>query len=499
MEAGGGVLAVVLRAELQELGAKLGEPAVHLLVVDEVEGAELLHEAIEAVQGLLIDRPRLETAIDLLGAATRGMLADNVAANAFDHLDQWDAKAWLSRHGASKASLASGLMAAAEGLAVGYPGPGHAGELSAAVFLKGLCRLAFGAQDALFYKLQAGAGDTVFAPLYQVLAARGVQFRFFHAVTGLQLTADQTAVAAVSMVRQAELAGDYNPLTMVRNVPAWPSAPLWEQLADGDDLRAAAADFEDESRAPAGTPFMLERGLDFDEVILGIGIGALPSITGELAAASGDWANMLEQVQTSAIVKAQVWLTVPSAEYGWKQLVDEHNPEKPSGNRPLDTMAAGLNGCFQTWTDVSDLLARADWGWDDRPWSAAAFSALAEDEAVSPTTETLLGWMDTELGLFWPHMKDGQGGFLYSVLHDPERRQGSARLEWQFVHHGATGSQRHTLSLPGNLAYRLPPGKSGFANLYLAGDWTRNGVDTASMESAAVSGYQAAAAVSGKA
>ena len=390
-------------------------------------------------------------------------------------------------------------MGAAAGFAAGYPGLIPSGGVSAAVFLKGLCRLAFGAEEALFFKHLAGSGDTVFAPLYQVLAARGVRFRFFHAVTRLRLTADRTGVAAVSMVRQADPAGDYTPLTMVRNVPAWPSEPLWEQLAKGDVLRAAAADFEDESKPPAGTSVMLEKGVDFDAVVLGTGIGALPSITGELAAASGNWANMLEQVQTSAIVKAQIWLTVPSAEYGWKQLVDEHNPEKPSGNRPLETMATGLGGGFQTWTDVSDLLARADWSWDDRPWSTASFSSLAADDAVSVAAEPLQGWMDTELSLFWPHMRDGEGRFLCSALHDPDGGKGRARLEWQFVHQGVSGSQRQTLNLPGSLASRLAPDQSGFANLYLTGDWTRNGVDTASMEAAAVSGYQAAAALSGKA
>jgi uncharacterized protein with NAD-binding domain and iron-sulfur cluster len=35
------------------------------------------------------------------------------------------------------------------------------------------------------YKMQAGMGDVVFTPLFEVLRRRGVRFRFFHAVTCL--------------------------------------------------------------------------------------------------------------------------------------------------------------------------------------------------------------------------------------------------------------------------------------------------------------------------
>ena len=35
-------------------------------------------------------------------------------------------------------------------------------------------------KGALFWKMRAGMGDVVFAPLYQALRRRGVRFRFFH-------------------------------------------------------------------------------------------------------------------------------------------------------------------------------------------------------------------------------------------------------------------------------------------------------------------------------
>ena len=53
------------------------------------------------------------------------------------------------------------------------------------------------------------------------------------------------------------------------------------------------------------------------------------------------------------------------------------------------------------------------------------------------------------------------------------------------------------LSVAGSRKYRLKPGASGFANLFLAGDWTHHGLDVGCGESAALSGVQASRAISG--
>jgi uncharacterized protein with NAD-binding domain and iron-sulfur cluster len=44
---------------------------------------------------------------------------------------------------------------------------------------------------------------------------------------------------------------------------------------------------------------------------------------------------------------------------------------------------------------------------------------------------------------------------------------------------------------------RLRADESGFSNLKLAGDWTRNRIDGGSIEAAVTSGMQAARAISG--
>ena len=49
-------------------------------------------------------------------------------------------------------------------------------------------------------------GDTVFTPFYEVLAARGVKFKFFHTVQNLGLAADKLSVAEITIAVTTALA-----------------------------------------------------------------------------------------------------------------------------------------------------------------------------------------------------------------------------------------------------------------------------------------------------
>ena len=121
-------------------------------------------------------------------------------------------------------------------------------------------------------------GDVVFAPVYEVLRERGVRFEFFSAVQRLGLAPDAARVDEIEIARQAELApglDSYDPLVDVKGLPCWPSEPRWEQLRDGARLAAEAPDFERELNPLGGPVRTLRHGTDFDEVVLGIPVGAL--------------------------------------------------------------------------------------------------------------------------------------------------------------------------------------------------------------------------------
>jgi hypothetical protein len=168
------------------------------------------------------------------------------------------------------------------------------------------------AHDCMGDARRAGIGDTIRNPFYEVLAARGVRFEFFHEATELVLDDDgigDGAVTAIRMTRQAEILGSrpHAPLADVGGLPCWPNWPLWDQLVDGDALRADGAEFEHGQSAPSASEFVLTRGQDFDRVVLAIPPAAQESLCRPLrgrhpayAALAAHWAGVMTQA-------GQVW------------------------------------------------------------------------------------------------------------------------------------------------------------------------------------------------
>jgi uncharacterized protein with NAD-binding domain and iron-sulfur cluster len=445
---------------------------------------------------------RLYYILELGSATARGMVSDRVFTNGFDSIDAWECSEWLLRHGASEKAVDSAVFRGCYDYVFGYPGGNvdHRG-VGAGTAMRGLFRLAWTYKGALFYKMQAGMGDTIFAPYYLVLRERGVRFEFFHAVTGLRLSGDKESVAEIELVRQAApIGGNYDPLIPVQNLLCWPSEPLWDRLEEGEALQKAGINFEDESRPPSGDPLSLRRGHEFDDVVLGISIGSLPSLTKELTAVSPQWADMLSGIPTVSTQAMQLWLTVPSAEYGWKKLVEEFNP-KSSTRGALQTVMTSFVEPLDTWADMSDLLVREDFDPDDRPWSIAYFcSPRSEDDVGKPLSEfkdACRAWMSGHLVQIWPAMQGRNGGFAYSTLHDPTGARGGRRLDWQYFRVNDYGSERYVLSVPNSVGRRLRSDQSGFDNLYLAGDWTLNGINAGCVEAATNSGLEAARGLTG--
>ena len=60
-------------------------------------------------------------------------------------------------------------------------------RLAAGVALRGAMRMFFTYRGAFFWRMSAGMGDVVFAPLYEVLKRRGVRFEFFHRLRNVAL------------------------------------------------------------------------------------------------------------------------------------------------------------------------------------------------------------------------------------------------------------------------------------------------------------------------
>ena len=186
------------------------DPAQHDELVD------LVDRAVDELRGHrerpdeLPDAARREWYLtDIMLAAFRGLLADGVLRDprALDAIDHHDFSEWLIRHGASPESARCGLVTTLMyDLPFAYEdGDPHKPAIGAGTALRGAIRTLFTYTGAIAWKMRAGMGDIVFAPMFEVLQRRGVRFEFFHRVEALHPSADGCRVESIDMSVQATL------------------------------------------------------------------------------------------------------------------------------------------------------------------------------------------------------------------------------------------------------------------------------------------------------
>ncbi len=135
---------------------------------------------------------------------------------------------WVMRHGAHPDMLEFPVLRAMYNMVFGY----EKGHLERPKVAAGIGMLLFGMllftyKGAIFWKMTAGMGDIVIAPIYEVLRRRGVKFEFFHRVDALHLDARRHNIDAITMGRQLWLADNvdhYEPLTRVHGLPVFPNS-----------------------------------------------------------------------------------------------------------------------------------------------------------------------------------------------------------------------------------------------------------------------------------
>lgn len=119
-------------------------------------------------------------------------------------------------------------------------------------------------------------------------------------------------------------------------------------------------------------------------------------------------------------------------------------------------------------------------------------TAADREQAHARLQELAKTWLRTHAPLAWPGATTGAGNFDAGSLHvDPGGRAADAI----YLRANTEAWERYVLSLPGTMRYRLAPNDSGFDNLFLAGDWTRNEINGGSVEAAVCSGIAAARAL----
>ena len=350
--------------------------------------------------------------------------------------------------------------------------------------------------------------EFVILPTYQVLAARGVKFEFFQKVTDLEYDGKQQ-IQRVKLERQVDLAvAQYDPVTWVKDTPAWPNAPLWGQLNPGQaaELQDRKINLESPWTDWQGTARVLELGADFDQVILGIPAKAL-----ELAAPTllklPNWRQMVDKIHTAQVQSVQLWFDKDMAGLGYIDADWGMAPKDCAAN-----VVTYANPMF-SWLDQSHIIRNEDWP-GEPPKTLLMFTGILPDElVVPPYTDTRFPaeMVDRVRTLNWQWLMDNMGWFLKSATAKAypsgidmrllravsAATDGRIKYAEQFFSAAVSPSDRYVIAVPGTEQYRLRPDGSGFGNLWLVGDWTDYGVNIGYMEGCVVSAHKAVRALRG--
>ncbi len=459
-----------------------------------------------------------------------GLISDEVLSKGFSQLDDEDFRQWLRRHGASESTLTSPWVRAWYDGAFAYLGGDKAKpNVAAGASLKAILRQQLAYRGAFAWKMAAGMGETVIAPIYLALKRRGVEFRFYSQVTDLVAAKVEPGlgdvvgkvepglgdvVGKVILNVQARTEGQFDPLIQVGGLWCWPSEPDFSQLVDGETLRQSAdiqaMDFG--SGEPMGVPVELNYGEDFDDVVLAISVGALdticaglwPPATAEASKGATFASNtrdavvdramelMIAKSETTMTQSFQVWTRRKTADLGWA-----YGPSLTSTYvEPVDT-----------YCDMSHLIAREVWTSGASPGGVGYFCGVMPDpqpnqqSASERVKSTMTEFLESNMGQYWPAVS-AEGVSFNQELFDPDGSDNgngnkSASVSAQYWRANWAPTERYVLTPAGSTRFRLGPSGSGFSNLYLAGDWTANGLNLGCVEAAVMSGLEAARVLSG--
>jgi uncharacterized protein with NAD-binding domain and iron-sulfur cluster len=438
--------------------------------------------------------------VAVFSAVVRGMLADGIVTDqhGLRSLNDEDFLDWIGRHGAPAEVADFAFVRGLYDLAFAEGGASRSRRGVSAGIAVFLCTKMFVEyRGAIFWKMAAGMGEIVFAPLYQALSRRGVGFEFFHRVDQLHLSADRARIEAVTVGRQVRLVQDrerYDPLVRFGGLPCFPGAPQADQLD-------ASVEIE---RAPLESYFcnwrdaearVLRDGVDYDVLVFAISLGMAPLVCRELIEDRREWRAMVDRVKTTATQAVQVWLREDEQTLGW-----------PHASATVSAYEQPLH----TWASMPQLIDVECWPAAERPGAIAYFCGtlrapyppegdwrayVAEHRACVRANAIEL--LEKRLAHLLPATSRG-GSFRWDLLCGRDGHSGPGAIDTQLYLANLDPSDRYVQCAPGSDAYRLRADESGYENLVLAGDWTDNGLNAGCIEAATISGLQAANSVLGR-
>lgn len=471
--------------------------------------------------------------VDLVMTTIVGVLRDDLLAkpNGLDAIDHLDAREWLKKHGATYSSVESPFIQALYDMAFGdVKIGGKKYGLSAGQALRCTVRMFFTYRGSLFWRMRSSMGEVMFAPLYQLLQARGVKFEFFHRLDEVTVNWDDENhpyVEELKFERQATLgdSDEYDPLVKIkidgidRTLWTWPNEPKADLIRPAG--KRSASDYESIPKEPTRSVVPKKVNEHFHFVVLAIGLGAIDKVNGNLltaaygtsakqARAAQRWKEMLAHMKTVATQSFQLWLRKDMASLGWTE--------------PPVTLS-GFAKPFDTWSDMTHILAieklepsdkRYTQATKDRdakisPKALAYFCGAVEEEKIDQPQKTtaelqneVAKFAKTHLPHLWSNCRanaNDSNNIEEALLVGSLKPTATLLLQdWAIHSHFETvsnnPSDRYVVPIPGTATYRISPLDDTYANLTIAGDWTACGFLGGCVEAAVMSGRLAAHAIS---
>ncbi|MFK7927350.1 MAG: NAD(P)-binding protein [Myxococcota bacterium] len=390
-----------LKRAMEQVAVDVGEEITAHMRDAIVAAVKALQTVVDGAlyMALLLKQQTLRRVLQLasLGLAiVRGVLQSfpNLWAPDWFSIDDQTFEDWLMAAGCPEKVANSCLTQVLR--QVGFAGTQGAG---AGTTLHWAMRMVLDYGGWFMYKMAAGMGDIIFAPLYEVLEKRGVRFHFFHRVDALRHK--DGVIDQVEMGQQVTVkAGDdgiahYRPLVQIQQsngvLPCWPDRPLFDQLNEGLALKGCwqqdciAVDLENwwTAWADQGEPVVLKHGVDFDYVVLGISVGMLSEICADLCEDDNNPAfkAMVEGVVTTQTKAFQFWMTPTTQELGF---TEGEGAWSPFGS--FSPVLGTYPSAFDTWADMSQVLTSENWPiGGEQPQSLAYWCAYMADDRPWPT------------------------------------------------------------------------------------------------------------------
>lgn len=428
----------------------------------------------------------------------------------FNKINKYDYREWLGKQGAPVWLVDSVIVR------FFYTGTfanlvnDNGGAVAAGTALQFFAKSS-GYKGSFVYQMVYGTGEVLVMPLYEVLKNRGVKFKFFHKIEQVHY-ASTGFIETISFAEQVELAvPEYNPVKKIDDdkLSAWPSEPLYDQLNADDVKRLKEGNISLEDPWADWTDFrkgQLTKGVDFDEVILGIPVGTLKTICSEIIEKENRWQLMVNNIITTPTQSAQLWFLSSLKELGFDIAAWGLPPQYAAPNVVV------YQNPMYSWLDSSLVLPSEKWPANQHPKFLAYFTGpyvlrkplppitdhgyqARENERLRDTFEQ---WLQDNAAWFWPKAATYlyPQGLNYKLLADADDSpDGYTRFANQFFRANVRPTDHYTLSVPNSDLYRLKADESGFHNMYLCGDWIDFGGNVGYIDGTIQSGQQAAQAL----